>query len=108
MLNGWVTVATILIAFAVMAFIAMRLGARSWWHYIAMLIFAVPFCPLVARTVMGDISRYTPPSAFDGDAVGKDQIIVASAGSTVLLALIISALLVGAVLWCWRVMAAGK
>lgn len=101
-MNGWFTVAIILISLLAIALILMRLSTSRWWHYIAMLVLAVPLCRPVVRNVMGDISRYTPRGAFDEGADGKDQIIIASAGSTVLLALISSAVIVGALLYGWR------
>ena len=55
-MNGWLTVAIVLISLLIIAVIALRVGASRLWRYLVMLTLAVPLCRPVARNVMGDIS----------------------------------------------------
>ena len=73
----------------------MRFSARGWRTYLAVAVLTLLLIRPVLNTITGDVSRYLPPGTFAGGAKGKDQIIVASALSTLLLPLLIAA----AVVW---------
>lgn len=103
-MNGWITVALIAgIQLAIALFLMYR-ASSQWWHYILILLLAVPLLRL-SLLYTGDVSRHFPPGSFDEGAEGKDQIIVASASSTVLQALMMAAFTFGILRWCtqrWR------
>jgi hypothetical protein len=77
-------------------------GPRLWWDYVILIVLAALLLrPLEALT--GDVSRYLPYGAFSASALGKDQIIYASAASTVLLPSMIAAAIVCSIRWVRRV-----
>jgi hypothetical protein len=101
-MNGWPSVAIIVVAQTAAAIILIRLAARRWWDY---LVIAVCTAALVRPTlnyITGDISRYLPDAIWSEGGDGKDQIIYVSAASTILLPLIVSALAVLACKQIWR------
>ena len=53
--------------------------------------------PLLATTAFADVSRFLPAGMFSDGLAGKDQIIFASVFCTLFGALILAALVVGAV-----------
>ena len=79
-------------------------AATRWWHYLVMAVVSVPLFPLVATRLMGDVSRYLPPGTFSDDSSGKDEIIVVSIYSTVMLAFIFAALALWAIRIGWRLL----
>ena len=70
-----------------------HLAARRWWDYLLIAILTVGLVRPMVRNITGDISRYLPDVVWSG-ADDKDQIVYASAASTILLPLIVSALAV--------------
>jgi len=88
-----------LTAFA--GFIVWRAADRLW-HALAIAALAVAFLPLVAGTPAGDVSRVLPAGTFAHGIEGKDQIAMASAAATVLLALMLAACVFGATKAVWR------
>jgi hypothetical protein len=50
----------------------------------------------------GDVSRYLPASTFAGGIEGKDQVVIASAVATILLAVMLAACVFGAAKAAWR------
>ncbi len=88
---GWLSVALIVGILIVVAFILVRAAARQWWDYLLTLaVVGLLFRPLY-DVVGGDVSRYLPAFLWSADADGKDQIILASVASTLLLPVIVSA-----------------
>lgn len=99
-MNGWITVALIVAAqLAVAVLLTVRASSR-WWHYVSILLLAFPFLRL-SLLYTGDVGRFFPSGSFSEGADGKDQIIVASAASTVLQAVMMAAGSFGILRWCW-------
>ena len=90
------------LALAGLAGLAAWCAATRWWHYLVMAVAWVPLFPLVATRLMGDVSRYLPEGTFSEDSRGKDEIILASVYSTVMLAFIFAALALWAIRVGWR------
>ena len=90
------------IVLAGLAGLAAWCAATRWWHYLVMAVAWVPLFPLVATRLMGDVSRYLPESTFSDDSSGKDEIVLASVYSTVMLAFIFAALALWAIRVGWR------
>lgn len=101
-MSGWVTVAAIGLVLLAIAVPAIRAGARRWWNYPIIALLTVLQLPWLADTITGDISRYAPPGAFSEGGAGKDQIIIASVLSTILVGVILAACAVEAAHGCWR------
>jgi hypothetical protein len=101
-MSGWATVAAIGLVLLVIAVLAIRAGARRWWDYPIIAGLTLVQFPWLADTITGDISRYVPQEAFSEGSVGKDQIIIASIVSTILVGVILAACLVWAAHSCWR------
>jgi hypothetical protein len=99
-MHGWITVAIIAgVQLAIVIFMMYRASSR-WWHYVVIFALAVPFLR-VSLLYTGDVGHHFPQGSFSDDADGKDQIIVASASSTVLQALMMSAFTFGILRACW-------
>lgn len=101
-MSGWVTVAAIGLVLLVFAVLTIWACARRWWDYLAIAVLTVLLFPLLANSITGDISRYVPLGAFSEGGDGKDQIIIASIVSTILVGVIVAACAVGVARWCWR------
>jgi len=101
--TGWGAViagGVVLLGLAAMAvFLVVRFAVRGWKSGLAIALVSLPLMPLLATHVFGDVSRYVPASVFSDGPGGKDQIVVASALSTVCSAVILAAIIVGIV---WR------
>jgi hypothetical protein len=100
-MSGWPSVALIVIAEIAVAVFLIRLGARRWWNYPAIAVLTAVLVRPTARYLTGDVSRYLPDATWSG-ADDKEQIIYASAASTVLLPLIASALAFYLFTRAWR------
>ena len=74
------------------AFLVWCASAR-WWHALVIGVLWIPLFPLVSAWLTGDVSRYLPAGAFSEGIRGKDEIIVASALSTIIVAIAAAALL---------------
>jgi hypothetical protein len=74
-------------------------AAARWWHPLVIGFLWIPVFPLVAHWLTGDVSHYLPPGVFSEGAQGKDEITVASALSTIVVAVAAAALVV----WAGRV-----
>ena len=85
-----------------LAALAAWCAATRWWHYVVMAVACVPLFPLVARWLTGDVSRYLPADTFSEGSSGKDEIVLASIYSTVVLAVIVAALVLWAIRVGWR------
>jgi len=76
--------------------------AKCSRDYIVIALLTVPFFPLLAITVTGDMSRYLPATVFSNGASGKDQIVVVSALTTLLFAVMLAAITVYVLKALWR------
>jgi hypothetical protein len=72
------------------------------WHLIVIFVMAALLFPIVATQLTGDVSRYFPAGTFSEDIDGKDEIVLASAGSTIRIAIILAVCAWGAVKTVWR------
>jgi hypothetical protein len=99
-MSGWPAIAIIIAAQIAVAAFLIRLAARRWWDY---LVIAVVTAALVrpAAHIIGDISEYLPHAIWSDDLEGKDQVILATVASAILLPLIASALAVCVVKKLW-------
>lgn len=79
-------VASLLIA----AIWLVRKATRRWWDYVVILLLTVVLVPLLAN-VTGDMSVWLPSAIWSDGFEGKDQIIVVSASSSILLPLLLAA-----------------
>jgi hypothetical protein len=87
--SGWPAVALMIAAQIAVALGLIRLAARRWWDYLLIAILTAVLVRPLARNITGDVSRYLPDAIWSG-ADDKDQIVYASAASTILLPLILS------------------
>lgn len=101
-MNGWVSVAIIILAQIAAAAFLVRIAARHWWDYLVMSVLTVALVIPTEHYVTGDVSRYLPAAIWSDGSDGKDQIIYASAASTILLPLIASAFAVYVLRQAWR------
>ena len=90
------------LALAGLAALVAWCAATRWWHYVVMAVACVPLFPVIATRLMGDVSRYLPAGTFSDDSSGKDEIVLASIYSTVMLAFIFAALALWAIRVGWR------
>jgi hypothetical protein len=93
-MNGWVSVAIVVLAQIAAAAFLMHNAARGWFDYLAISVLTVALSLPTEHFVTGDVSRYLPNAIWSDGGDGKDQIIYASVASTVLLPLIVSAIAV--------------
>jgi hypothetical protein len=93
-MSGWPAVALILLAQLVAAGWLIRLAARRWPDYLAIAALTAALLRLTLQYVTGDVSRYLPDVVWSGGSESKEQVIYASAASSILLPLIMSALMV--------------
>jgi hypothetical protein len=100
-MSGWPSVALIAIGQIAVAVFLIRLGARRWRDCLAIAVLTAVLIRPTLLYVTGDISRYLPDATWSG-ADDKEQIIYASAASTVLLPLIASALVFYVFTRAWR------
>src|SRR3974390_2773726 len=98
---GWLTVAVIVIAELAATALAIRLTARRWWDYLLIVLLTAALLGPTERHLTGDISSHLPNGLWSDGADGKDQIIYASAASTLLLPLLAAALAVDAINRAW-------
>jgi hypothetical protein len=90
--NGWPTVALIIVAQLAVAAFLIRAAARRWWDYLVIAAMTAALVRPTVRHLTGDVSRYLPDAIWSAGG-DKEQIIYLSAASTILLPLIASALL---------------
>lgn len=100
-MSGWPAVALIVIGQIAVAAVLIRLCARRWWDYLAIAVLTAVLVQPTLRYLTGDVSRYLPDTTWSG-ADDKEQIIYASAASTILLPLIASALVFHFFSRAWR------
>ena len=89
-MSGWPSVAIIMLAQIAAAALLVRLAARRWWEYLVIAALTVALIRPTEHYLTGDVSRYLPDAIWSG-ADDKEQIVYASAASTILLPLIVSA-----------------
>jgi hypothetical protein len=90
---------------AALAGVLVWCAATHWWHYLIIALAWLPLFPLVAQHLTGDVSRYLPDSAFSAGIAGKDEIVLASVYSTIVLAIMFAAAAFWAIRVGWQVLA---
>jgi hypothetical protein len=88
---SWITVLVIIGSLSAAAFYLMRKGVRRWWEYVIVAVLTAVLVRPVLKTVTGDISKWLPYGIWSDTTDGKDQIIIASAASTILIPLVLAA-----------------
>jgi hypothetical protein len=83
----------ILVQIAAALFLA-RLVAPRWWDFRLIGVLTAGLVGAAEQQVTGDVSRYLPDAIWSDGSDSEEQIIHASAASTILLPLIVSALAV--------------
>ncbi len=101
-MSGWPAVTIIIIAQIAVAVWLVRAAAWRWWDYLVIAALTAALVRPTARHVTPDVSRYLPYAIWSENAEGKDQVIMATIASTVLLPLMASALAVYVVNRIWR------
>jgi hypothetical protein len=101
-MSGWPAVTIIIIAQMAVAALLALAAAWRWWDYLVIAVLTAVLVRPTAHHVTGDVSRYLPYAIWSDDSEGKDQVILASVASTVLLPLMASALAVYVVNKIWR------
>jgi hypothetical protein len=91
---GWITVAVIVVSLLAISVILMRRAALRWWQYFVVFALTAALVRPVLKTVTGDLSVWFPAGIWSDGFDGKDQIIIASAASTVLIPLVIASAIV--------------
>jgi hypothetical protein len=76
--------------------------ADRFWHVLVIVALAVLLFPLVSTQLTGDVSRYLPAGTFSEGIAGKDQIVLASAAATILIAIILAACAWGVAKVAWH------
>jgi hypothetical protein len=84
------------LALAALAGFLVWSAADRLWHGLAIAALAVAMLPWVAGAPAGDVSRILPAGTFTDGIEGKDQIAMASAAATILLAVMLAACAFGA------------
>jgi hypothetical protein len=90
-MSGWPAVALMILGQIGAAAWLIRLAARRWWDYLVIVALTAALLRPTERYFTGDVSRYLPDAIWSDGSEGKDQIIYASAASTILLPLVVSA-----------------
>ena len=89
-MSGWLAVALMIATQVAAAVLLIRLAVRRWWDYLVIALLNGMLIRPTLQNVTGDVSRYLPDAMWSGSD-DKEQIIYASAASTILLPLITSA-----------------
>lgn len=82
-----------------------RLAARRWWEYLVIAALTAALVRPLYALVTGDMSRVLPSFLWSDGADGKDDIILVSIVSTLLLPLIVAALAFFVLKQIWRAVA---
>ena len=89
---GWITVLVIIGSLSAAAFYLVRKGVRRWWeHVIVVVLTAVLVRPVLDNITGRTLSIWLPSGIWSDSSDGKDQIIIASAASTILIPLVLAA-----------------
>ena len=62
----------------------------------------IALLPLLVTTFTSDVSRYLPSTSFSAGLQGKDEIIIASAATTLLVAAMLAGVLIRIIKIGWR------
>lgn len=95
------TIVALLVALAVIAALLVWRTARRARDYLAIAALTLLVAPLLAMGPTGDMSRHFP-GAFSEGSEGVGEIALASAVSTLAVAVILAALFWWLVRTCWR------
>ena len=93
------------LALAALAGALVFAAASRWWHYVVIGLAWLPLFPLVARHLTGDVSHYLPANAFSDGPDAKEEIILASAYATIVLAVMFAAAAFWAIRLGWQAVA---
>lgn len=93
---GWITVAVIVGSLLAVSVILIRRAALRWWEYFVVLGLTVALIGPLYATATSDISAWLPAGFWSDGFDGKDQIIIASVASTVLIPLVIASAVISA------------
>ncbi len=88
---GWITVIVIIGSLLAASIYLVLEGARRWWDYLIVFVLTVVLVRPVLKTITGDMSAWLPYGIWSDGFDGKDQIIIASAASTILIPLVLAA-----------------
>lgn len=88
---GWITVVIIIFSQLAASVYLVLKGARRWWEYLIVFVLTVVLVRPILKTVTGDMSAWLPAGIWSDGFDGKDQIIIASAASTILIPLVLAA-----------------
>ena len=91
----------LLAVMAAVAAVAVWYTAARAWDYLAIAVLALACMPLLAMGPTGDMSRYVPGAFSDGPQ-GVGEIVLASALSTLFIAVILAAVAWWIVRMLWR------
>ena len=101
-IQGWFAVWLIVGTEAVIAVLLLRGAIRRRLDLFVILVFAGPLLRPFHHSFAGDVSRYLPGALFSPGVEAKDQIVVASAATSLLAPLIAAAASLCVVRWVWR------
>jgi hypothetical protein len=86
---GWICTFGFILVLLAAAILMRRMAAKLWWeNFVILAICGLLMAPL-EREMTGDVSRYLPDFFSEG-ADGKDQIIYASIGASILGSIIVA------------------
>ncbi len=87
---GWPAVFMIAVV-EIAIFIALNWGVfRRWWYSPLIIAIALVLFRPIDTAFTGDVSRVLPASLFSGGSDGKDQIIIASVVSAIMVPLVVA------------------
>lgn len=87
---GWITVLVIIGSLFAASIYLVRKGARRWWEYLVIFVLTAVLVRPVLKTFTGDLSAHLPYGIWSDGFDGKDQIILASIASTILIPLVLA------------------
>jgi riboflavin transporter FmnP len=88
---GWISVVVIIASLLAAAIYLVRKGVRRWWDYVVIAGLTAALVRPILMIATGDVSVWLPVGIWSDGFDGKDQIIVASAMTTVLLPFVLAA-----------------
>jgi hypothetical protein len=98
---GWFSVLALVVLESAAATLLVRAAAVRWLDYLVMAIGTAALLRPTEHFVTGDVSRFLPGAIWSDGSDGKDQIVVASAASTILLAVVAAAIGLAAFKRAW-------
>ena len=87
---GWITVLVIIASLLAASIYLVRKAVRQWWEYLVIIILTAVLVGPVYKAATGDISAVLPYGIWSDGFDGKDQIIIASVASSILVPLVLA------------------